>query len=49
MDGPGGWGILDQLTVSGGARPVVAVDAGYGDNTTVRLELVSRGWRYVVR
>jgi hypothetical protein len=26
---------------------VVTADAGYGDNTTFRLELAVRGWRYV--
>ena len=26
----------------------MAADAGYGDNTTFRLELAHRGWRYVV-
>jgi SRSO17 transposase len=48
MAGPGGWGVLDQVTAAGGARPVVTADAGYGDNTTFRLELEDRGWRYVV-
>jgi SRSO17 transposase len=48
MTGPAGWGVLDQITAAGGARPVVAADAGYGDNTTFRLELDSRGWQYVV-
>ena len=48
MTGPGGWGVLEQITAAGGARPVVAADAGYGDNTTFRLELAARGWRYVV-
>jgi SRSO17 transposase len=47
MTEPGGWGVADQVTAAGGARPVVAADAGYGDNTTFRLELDSRGWRYV--
>ena len=27
---------------------MVTADAGYGDNTTFRLELEDRGWRYVV-
>jgi SRSO17 transposase len=27
---------------------VVTADAGYGDNTTFRLELENRGWQYVV-
>jgi SRSO17 transposase len=48
MAGPGGWGVLDQVAAAGGARPVVAADAGYGDNTTFRLELEQRGWQYVV-
>jgi SRSO17 transposase len=48
MTGAGGWGVLDQIAAAGGARPVVAADAGYGDNTTFRLELEQRGWRYVV-
>jgi SRSO17 transposase len=48
MTGPGGWGILDQITCAGGTRPVVTADAGYGDNTTFRLELENRNWRYVV-
>ena len=48
MTGPGGWGILDQAAAAGGARPVVAADAGDGDNTTFRLELGQRGWQYVV-
>ena len=42
MTGPGGWGVLEQVTAAGGARPVVAADAGYGDNTTFRLELDRR-------
>jgi SRSO17 transposase len=48
MTWPGGWGVLEQITAAGGARPVVAADAGYGDNTTFRLELTDRGWRYVL-
>src|SRR5512142_3547873 len=32
MTGPGGWGVLEQITAAGGARPVVTADAGYGDN-----------------
>jgi SRSO17 transposase len=43
-----GWGVLDQVAAAGGARPVVAADAGYGDNTMFRLELEQRGWQYVV-
>ena len=46
--GPGGWGVLDQVTAAGGGRPVVAAGAGYGDNTTFRLELEDRGWLYVL-
>jgi SRSO17 transposase len=46
MTGPGGWGVLEQVTAA--ARPVVTADAGYGDNTTFRLELESRGWQYVL-
>src|ERR1035438_9621868 len=46
MTGPGGWGLLEEI--AGGERPVVTADAGYGDNTTFRLELQTRGWRYVV-
>ena len=48
MTGPGGWGVLEQVTAAGGARPVAVADAGYGDSTTFRLELGTRGWRYVV-
>ena len=48
MTGPGGWGVLDQITARGAAPPVVAADAGYGDNTTFRLELTARGFAYVV-
>jgi SRSO17 transposase len=48
MTGPAGWGVLDQITATGGARPVVAGDAGYGDNTTFRLELAARGFAYVL-
>jgi hypothetical protein len=48
MTGPAGWGVLDQVTATGGARPVVAGDAGYGDNTTFRLELAARGFAYVL-
>jgi SRSO17 transposase len=47
MTGPGGWGVLEEI-IAGSARPVVAADAGYGDNTTFRLELENRNWRYVV-
>ena len=35
MTGAGGWGILDQIAACGEARPVVAADAGYGDDTTL--------------
>jgi SRSO17 transposase len=48
MTGPGGWGVLEQAGAAGGGRPVVTADAGYGDNTTFRLELENRGWHYVV-
>ena len=48
MTGPAGWGILDQITGAGGGRPVAVADAGYGDNTTFRLELTARGWCYVM-
>ena len=48
MAGPDGWGLLEQVTAAGGTRPVVTADAGYGDNTTFRLELENRGWQYVV-
>jgi len=48
MAGPGGWGVLEQVTAAGGARPVVTADAGYGDSTSFRLELEARGWRYAV-
>jgi SRSO17 transposase len=48
MTGPAGWGVLDLVTARGGARPVVAGDAGYGDNTTFRLELTGRGFDYVL-
>jgi SRSO17 transposase len=47
MAGPGGWGVMEQVSAAGGARPVVAADAGYGDSTSFRLELERRGWRYV--
>ena len=48
MTGPDGWGVLDQIAAGGRPRPVVVADAGYGDNTTFRLELTDRGWQYVV-
>jgi SRSO17 transposase len=49
MTRPGGW-ITDQITgqITGTDRPVVVGDAGYGDNTTFRLELTDRGWQYVM-
>ena len=47
LAGPGGWGVLEQITAAGGPRPVVTADAGYGDNTTFRLELERRDWQYV--
>ena len=48
MADPGGWGILEQVTAAGGTQPVVTADAGYGDNTTFRLELEDRRWQYVL-
>jgi SRSO17 transposase len=48
MAGPGGWGVLERVTAAGRARPVAVADAGYGDNTTFRLELENRDWPYVV-
>ena len=48
MTGPGGWGVLEQVTAAGGARPVVVADAGYGEGADFRLELEARGWRYVI-
>ena len=45
---PEGWGVLEQAPAAGGTQPVVVADAGYGDNTTFRLELADRGWRYVL-
>ncbi len=47
MTAPGGWGVVEQVTAAGGARPVAVADAGYGDNTAFRLGLAARGWRYV--
>ena len=48
MTGPGGWGLLEQVTAAGGARPVVVADAGYGEGADFRLELADRGWRSVI-
>jgi SRSO17 transposase len=48
MTGPGGWGVLEQITARGGARPVVAADIGYGDNALFRQQLTAAGWQYVV-
>jgi SRSO17 transposase len=48
MAGPGGWGVLDQVTAAGGGRPVVVADAGYGDNALFRGGLTARGWQYAV-
>ncbi len=48
MTGAGGWGVLEQITAAGHARPVVVADAGYGDNTTFRLELADHGFAYAV-
>src|SRR6266498_3055240 len=39
MAGPGGWGVLGQVTAAGGGRPVVVADAGYGGNALFRGEL----------
>ena len=47
LAGPAGWGVLGQVSAAG-PRPAVTADAGYGDNTTFRLELEDRDWRYVV-
>jgi SRSO17 transposase len=44
---PDGWGLLGQIG-AGRPRPVAVADAGYGDNTTFRLELESSGWPYVL-
>jgi SRSO17 transposase len=46
--GPGGWGVLEQITAAGGGRPVVAADIGYGDNALFREGLTAAGWQYVV-
>src|ERR1039457_2000703 len=48
MTGPGGWGLLEQVTVAGGARPVVVADAGYGEGADFRLGLAGRGWGDVI-
>jgi SRSO17 transposase len=48
MTGPGGWGLLEQVAVAGGARPVAVADAGYGDNALFREGLAGAGWQYVV-
>ena len=48
MTGPDGWGVLEQVTAAGHARPVAVTDTGYGDNTTFRLELDDRHWQYVL-
>ena len=48
MTGPGGWGVLEQVTARGGARPVVVSDVGYGDNALFRQQLTAAGWQYVV-
>ena len=37
-----------MITAAGHARPVAVADAGYGDNTTFRLELENRHWQYVL-
>jgi SRSO17 transposase len=48
MTGPGGWDVLERPGAADATRPVVTADAGYGDNTTFRLELEDRDWQYVV-
>ena len=48
MTGPGGWGLLEQITAAGGERPVVVADAGDGEGAAFRLQLEARGWRYVI-
>jgi SRSO17 transposase len=48
MTAPGRWGVLEQVTAAGGARPVAVADAGYGDNTAFRMELTDSGWPYVL-
>ena len=48
MTGDGGWGLLEQLTGAGGARPVAVAGAGYGDSTAFRLELQDQGWPCVL-
>jgi SRSO17 transposase len=48
MTGPGGWGAASPVTGCGGTGPVVAADAGYGDNALFRGGLTARGWRYAV-
>jgi SRSO17 transposase len=47
MAGPGGWGILEEITAGGGGRPVVAADIGYGD-ALFREQLTAAGWQYAV-
>jgi len=47
MTGPGGWGVLDQVTAAGGTRPVVVADAAMA-TTPLPGELAARGWRYAV-
>ncbi len=48
VTGPGGWGVLEQVTAAGGTRPVVVADIGYGDNAPFREGLTAVGWQYVV-
>ena len=48
MTGPGGWGLREQVTAAGGARPVVVADAGDGEGADFRLELADRGWHSVI-
>lgn len=40
--------MIDELAGWGHAPPLVVGDAGYGDNTTFRLELTERGIAYVM-
>src|ERR1035438_5878048 len=48
MTGAGGWGLLEQITAAGGARPVVVADAGYGEGADFRLGPGDRGGRHRV-
>jgi SRSO17 transposase len=48
VTGPDGWGLLQQVTAAGAARPVVAADIGYGDNALFREGLTAAGWQYAL-